>query len=371
MRFGGFNIGRNRNLPQEIEQWYHIPAVLGTIFTLIGVHFFDLFKLIIIAAILEFSFAILKYIFVSSFKIIYYSIGHSIILWIWSIGTLVYFIIVGPWWLGAYALGYHIFIGSIIGLPGILIVDGIAGKILGKHPKYYAAERFYGHQIEEDTKKMGRKSNKIDATEIGKYLKEVYKKTLFRLTEYKVNEFTKQWINEAIIAVFDEVEEFLLSLRKIDRNDLGSLSLFIHPSKKSLAAYVKLNILHLVIVGKYDSDFCKVLKWADLEFEDFKNSVFKFFKFGNKLKSLYSDLDFGYKNNEVEGALEAYSKTLYNNFILLAFNRELNILDDSYLMADLAAHLFLMKSFNNSLSSLVRYLTEYFKELKSHFKREH
>jgi len=64
-------------------------------------------------------------------------------LWIWSIGTLIYFIIVKPWWIGAYALGYHIFIGSIIGLPGIIIVDGIAGKILGRHPKYYAAERFY------------------------------------------------------------------------------------------------------------------------------------------------------------------------------------------------------------------------------------
>jgi len=143
MRIGGFNVGGRTDLPQEVEQWYHIPGTIGTIFTLIGVHFFDLVPLIIIAAIIDFCCSILKYAIVSSYKIIYYSIGHSIVLWIWSIGTLVYFIVVGPWWIGAYALGYHIFIGSIIGLPGIIIVDGIAGKILGRHPKYYAAERFY------------------------------------------------------------------------------------------------------------------------------------------------------------------------------------------------------------------------------------
>jgi len=102
--------------------------------------------LVIIAAFIEFGFSILKYVFVSSYSFVYYTIGHSIVLWVWSIETLIYFIVIGQWWVGAYALAYHIFLGSIIGLPGILIVDGIAGKILGCHPKYYAAERFYGRQ---------------------------------------------------------------------------------------------------------------------------------------------------------------------------------------------------------------------------------
>lgn len=143
MKIGGFYLGQSSDLPQEVEMWYHFPGTIATIFTLIGVHFFDIVKLIIIAAIIDFCFAILKYLIVSSYKFIYYSIGHSIVLWVWGIGTLIYFIIVKPWWFGAYALGYHIFIGSIIGLPGIIIVDGIAGKILGRHPKYYAAEKFY------------------------------------------------------------------------------------------------------------------------------------------------------------------------------------------------------------------------------------
>jgi len=131
---------------QEIEQWYHIPMVMGTIFTLIGVHFFDLVTLVIIAAVIEFCFSILKYVFVSSYSLIYYTIGHAIVLWVWSVGTLIYFIIIGQWWLGAYALAYHVFLGSIIGLPGIIIVDGIARKILGRHPKYYGAERLYGKE---------------------------------------------------------------------------------------------------------------------------------------------------------------------------------------------------------------------------------
>lgn len=138
---------------QEIEQWYHIPMVMGSIFALIGVHFFDLVTLVIIGVIIEFSFSILKYVFVSSYSFIYYTIGHAIVLWVWSIGTLIYFIVIGQWWLGAYALAYHIFLGSIIGLPGIIIVDGIARKILGRHPKYYAAERFYEKVEEKSTNK--------------------------------------------------------------------------------------------------------------------------------------------------------------------------------------------------------------------------
>jgi len=143
MRFGGFNVGVRDDLPQEVEMWYHFPSTAATIFTLVGVYFFDIVRLLIIAAIIDFCLTILKYLIVSSYKFIYYTIGHSIVLWIWGIGTLIYFIVIGPWWIGAYALGYYIFIGSIIGLPGIIIVDGIAGKILGRHPKYYAAERFY------------------------------------------------------------------------------------------------------------------------------------------------------------------------------------------------------------------------------------
>ncbi len=143
MRIGGFPLGNSSDLPQEAEMWYHFPCTVATIFTFIGVHFFDLITLLVIAAIIDFSLSILKYLFVFSYKFIYYSIGHSIILWIWGIGTLIYFIIAKPWWMGAYALSYHIFIGSIVSIPGILIVDGIAKKIIRKNPKYYAAEIFH------------------------------------------------------------------------------------------------------------------------------------------------------------------------------------------------------------------------------------
>jgi hypothetical protein len=87
-------------------------------------------------------------------------------LWIWSIGTLIYFIIVKPWWIGAYALGYHIIIGSIIGLPGIIIVDGIAGKILGRHPKYYALEIFYSRFDISDSESLFEKDVKVPNVKI-------------------------------------------------------------------------------------------------------------------------------------------------------------------------------------------------------------
>jgi len=206
--------------------------------------------------------------------------------------------------------------------------------------------------------------DEMNINKIEEYLRKVSLIILTKLKESKFNEFTKQWINEAIIAVFDEAKNFLLYLDKIDRNDIGSLSLFTQPNKRSLEIYTKLSIIHLVIVSKYDKDFSKILKWANLEFDDFKDEIFNFFRFNDELKLIYSDLDLFYKNKEMEDALESYSKILYKYFTLLAFNKELYKVDNDYLIADMAAHLFLVKSFNNSMISLVRNLSIYFKKLK-------
>ncbi|HEY4662650.1 MAG TPA: hypothetical protein VIH07_03110 [Candidatus Humimicrobiaceae bacterium] len=177
--------------------------------------------------------------------------------------------------------------------------------------------------------------DEMNINKIEEYLGKVSLKILTKLKEYKFNEFTKQWINEAVIAAFDEVKNFLLYLDKINKEDIGSLILFTQPNKRSLEIYTKLNIIHLVIVSKYDKDFSKILKWANLEFDDFKDKIFNFFRFNDELKLLYSDLDFFYKNKEMEGALESYSKKLYHYFILLAFNKELYMVNnkiDDYLI---------------------------------------
>jgi len=44
MKIGGFYLGKPNDLPQEIEMWYHFPSTAATIFTLIGVYFFDIVK---------------------------------------------------------------------------------------------------------------------------------------------------------------------------------------------------------------------------------------------------------------------------------------------------------------------------------------
>lgn len=162
MRIAGFSLGgAKEGLPQEVDMWDGLPMVVATIFTLIAIHFINLVWLIIIAAIIDFCLSILKYAVVSSYKFIYYSFGHAIVLWIWSIGTLIYYIIVKPWWLGAYAFAYFIFLGAIVDLPGMIIVDGIATKILGRNHKYYAAERF-SHKIENSMAIVNTKKKKRD-----------------------------------------------------------------------------------------------------------------------------------------------------------------------------------------------------------------
>ncbi len=214
--------------------------------------------------------------------------------------------------------------------------------------------------------------DEMNINKIEEYLRKVSLRIFTKTKESKFNEFTKQWIDEAAIAVFGEVKNFLLYLEKIDRNDIGSLALFTQPSKRSLEIYIKLSMIHLVIVSKYDNVFNGLLEWANLKFEDFKDTVFTFFRFDDELKLLYSDLDLFYKNREMEGALESYSKKLYHYFILLSFNKELYIVNnkvDDYLIADLAAHLFLAKSLDNSIDSLVKNLIRYFRELRRRSKR--
>ena len=134
------------DLEQKIIQWHNIPCVAGQIFTLLGVHFFDLTTVIIVAILVDLLFSILKYFFVSSFEIIYLTIGHSMVLWIWSIGTLIFFIIQGRWWIGAYALAYYAFLATIAGIPGILI-DRVVSKKMGCNFKYFAANRFREQQL--------------------------------------------------------------------------------------------------------------------------------------------------------------------------------------------------------------------------------
>jgi hypothetical protein len=130
------------DLQQRVEQWYHIPAVAATVSTLIGVHFLSVPELLAVGLIVDFGLAILKYFVVSPFEVVYLTIGHSIVLWVWSGATLVYFVVKGTWWLGAYALGYHVILSTVIGLPGIFLVDSIAGLLLGCNPKYWAARKF-------------------------------------------------------------------------------------------------------------------------------------------------------------------------------------------------------------------------------------
>ena len=107
---------------QQVEQWFHISCVASEIFTLAGVHFFGIPTLLIGAIIVDLIFSILKYKVISPFNAIYWTVGHTIILWLWAIGTLIYFIYVGPWWMGAYALAYVLILNGIVSIPGMLIV---------------------------------------------------------------------------------------------------------------------------------------------------------------------------------------------------------------------------------------------------------
>ncbi len=125
----------------EVEMWSAFPGVVSQIYILIAIHYFDLITVIISALIIESFFEIVKYFYVSSYKFIFYSLGHSIVLWIWIISTSVYFIAKGNWLIFLYILASYTILPFITSIPGI-IIDRLYLKLFGKFHKEFAKEKF-------------------------------------------------------------------------------------------------------------------------------------------------------------------------------------------------------------------------------------
>jgi hypothetical protein len=126
---------------RRIEQWYHLAIPVGTIFTLVGIHYLDLLPLFLGAVLAKLAADIAKYVAVSSYSWLYMTVGHSVVLWVWTLGTSVYFLADGDWVRGFYPVAYMFVLSTLAGLPSQLIVDGFVTKRTGRHPKYYGAAR--------------------------------------------------------------------------------------------------------------------------------------------------------------------------------------------------------------------------------------
>lgn len=128
------------DLHQRVEQWYHLPATVTQLYTLFAIHFLDLPTLFLTAVLLDLVVSVAKYLIYSPFEWLYLTLGHSVILWLATIGTFLFLGIQGEWVRAVYPLAFFLLLSSVAGLPGLL-VDGVVGRRIGQHPKYLAASK--------------------------------------------------------------------------------------------------------------------------------------------------------------------------------------------------------------------------------------
>ena len=168
--------------------------------------------------------------------------------------------------------------------------------------------------LDIEIKKRNTNSDKI-IDDIEKYFFGQDNSILKYLKSSKINKFTKLWINLTIISIFDVLEYFISYLRKENLPDLIYIRLLKNPTRRIINVYLKLNIIHLMIMSKDTKGFDTTLKLAGIEYKDFKESIFNFFNFSKELRLIYSDQIFSYKNGLDEGYLSGF----YHNLIKYAF----------------------------------------------------
>lgn len=215
--------------------------------------------------------------------------------------------------------------------------------------------------LNKNTTKIISKSNEI-IKDIENYFLQQNRRLLKYLDSIEINNFTKQWINEAIVAIFTVLRDFTLSLKTREIEDFGYIELFRNLTTRSVDVYVKLNIIHLLIMCKYTKDFDRLLEWAGLKYEDFKESIFKFFNFNKELKLAYSESIFQYKNS----LYIAYFNDFYRNLISWTFKKEIDSLNEEMLLNEEFSKepLILKDLYQDSYNYLIKYITEYMKKLQ-------
>ena len=158
----------------------------------------------------------------------------------------------------------------------------------------------------------------IHANELNEYLQKESIKLIDRLKTTNLNNFTKQWINEAIMSVFVVFNDFKQSLDNSELRVRFSLNLFKTFTNKSLNIYLKLNIIYFLIVCKFDKNFIRVFNLFKIDYGIFKNDIFKFFNFNKNLKIIYSEEVLAYKNDMQRACFHDF----YKNLFFLAYGKK-------------------------------------------------
>lgn len=206
-----------------------------------------------------------------------------------------------------------------------------------------------------------------DVKNIEKYLYQKSTIIIKSLGTTKMNNFIKQWINEAVIVIFNELEEFLVLFNN-GKESLGSLNLFKNPTSKSIDIYMKLNTIFLLILFKNTKSFDNILDWAGVEYDSFKETIFKYFNFSKELKLIYSDCVMFFENE----AWKPFTSNLYRNLILLGFGKDSRLLSEDGLEEEMSkiwvedmneAPLILKELFKNSYVKFYGYITDYLEKM--------
>ena len=89
------------------------------------------------------------------------------------------------------------------------------------------------------------------------------------------------------------------------------------PTTMSMNVYLKIFLIHLLIIYSGNENKVKMAKQKKVDFDKLKKSVFNFFKFNNEWKTIYEECLRNYYN-EIK-----YSEILIKKYMLYGFGKEI------------------------------------------------
>jgi hypothetical protein len=207
--------------------------------------------------------------------------------------------------------------------------------------------KYCGHKIQESKSysNISEIGSEIGENDLDNYLKKEVDNIVDRLLESNYENFIKQWINFATMAIFNNFKN-IWDLKNKNQLDSQCIEAMMKPTHESIQSYLKIFLIHFLVVCVNNKHEIKSLENQGISFDKFKNSIFDFFGFDNNWEKAY-----GSCLNNYENPIN-YSNILIEKYIMYGFGKTSKEID-------LATSLM----FRDGLSSAKSMLNEYFENL--------
>jgi len=157
----------------------------------------------------------------------------------------------------------------------------------------------------------------IEYSKLNDHIKKEVDTIVDKLLVSNLGDFVKQWINFSVLVIFHNFK-VVCELKDNVKDYIEYIELARVPTPRSLNMYLKIFLIHFLIVFPNNENNKKILMINKLSFDEFKHSVFNCFDFDGELKKIYEKGSDYYQKNEIK-----YSDYMLKNYIMHSFNEKI------------------------------------------------